>query len=65
MYDIAEYQNEFSKVFLTEYTKLTNRDLSALEQWTLPILVSKLNGNNPPQKQEKILADVKILLSSL
>lgn len=62
---ITEYQNEFSKVFLTEYTKLTNRDLSALEQWTLPILVSKLNGNNPPKKQEKILADVKMLLNSL
>ena len=62
---ITEYQAEFSKVFMTEYTRLTNRNLSTLEQWTLPLLVSKLNANNPPKKQERILADVKTLLRAL
>ena len=62
---ITEYQNEVSKAFMTEYVRLTNRDLSTLEQWMLPILVSKLNANNPPKKQERILADVKALLSAL
>ena len=62
---ITEYQNEFAKVFMKAYAQLTNRDLSSLEQWTLPILVSKLNANNPPKKQEKILADVKMLLRAI
>ena len=62
---ITEYQDQFAKAFVAQYTQLTNRDLSALEQWTLPLLISKLNANNPPKKQEKILADVKALLRAL
>ena len=55
---ITEYQNEFSRVFIEEYTKITGKDLSNLKEWTIPVLVSKMGGNNPKKKQERILRDV-------
>lgn len=62
---ISEYQNEFSRVFMDEYTKITDKDLSSVKEWMIPVLVSKMGGNNPKQKQEKLLCDIHKCLKTL
>lgn len=62
---IREFQNEFSAVFMREYEKITRKDLSSLDAWTLPILVAKMAGNNPAQKQERLLRDIRHCLREL
>lgn len=62
---IQEYQDEFSRVFLDVYAKITGNDLSGLDAWKIPVLVSKMGGNNPNKKQERLLHDIRESLRNL
>lgn len=62
---IQEYQDEFSRVFLDAYAKITENDLSELDAWKIPVLVSKMGGNNPNKKQERLLHDIRESLRKL
>ena len=62
---IQEYQDEFSRVFLDVYAKITGNDLSGLDAWKIPVLVSKMGGNNPNKKQERLLHDSRESLRNL
>lgn len=61
---LQNYQNEFSRVFLENYATITGRNFSGIEDWIIPVLVSKLSDNNPPQKQEKLLYDLRQYLNT-
>ena len=56
---IREYKEEYARVFLDYYVKLTDIDLSGMDMWVIPLLVSKMGGNNSPQKQETLLRDIR------
>ena len=62
---IQEYQDEFSRVFLDVYAKFTGNDLSGLDAWKIPVLVSEMGGNNPNKKQERLLHDIRESLRNL
>ena len=59
MHFISECKNDFGKVFLDEYIKLSHMDLTGMEMWFVPLLVSKMGGNNSPEKQSRLLKDIR------
>ncbi len=62
---IREYQNEFSRVFLDEYQKIAHVELLEWEQWTIPVLVSTMGGNQPQRKHRRLLMDIRRGLAAL
>ena len=62
---LREFQDEFSRVFLDCYAGITGKDLSSLDYWKIPVLTAKMNGNNPAEKQERILRDIRSALGGL
>jgi len=60
---IAEYlrecKEEYIKLFIESYSKLSDVNISNMDIWIIPLLVSKMGGNNTLKKQEGLLADIR------
>jgi len=59
-YDDVLYFTENSiQIFLNEYKELSGMDISDVQNWTIPILVSKMGGNNSEEKQMRLLEGIR------
>jgi thiamine kinase-like enzyme len=55
---VREYKDEYTKVFFDYYMKLSNIDISEMDMWLIPMLVSKMGVNNQ-QKKEAYLSAIR------
>lgn len=60
-----EHKNEIVQIFLDEYVRLSNIDLSGIKYWIIPMLVSKMGGNNSEGKQKRLLDGIRKGLRAL
>ena len=54
-----EHKSEYIKIFMDEYIRLSNIDLSEIDNWIIPMLVSKMSGNNSIEKQQRLLDGIR------
>jgi len=59
---IEKYSDLFIGVFLAEYKRISNIDLSDLNKWTIPMLAAKLSGSGDNDYKCQILDEVHRLL---
>ncbi len=54
-----EHKNDIIQIFFDEYVRLSNMDISGIKYWIIPMLVSKMCGNNSDKKQKRLLDGIR------
>lgn len=62
---LRECKEEYIKLFIESYSKLADIDISNTDIWSIPLLVSKMGGNNTQKRQESLLTDIRNRLRML
>ena len=57
------YAEEMINIFLAEYSRISDLEITDIDKWLIPLLVNRLNGGGSEEYKQNLLADVRKKLS--
>jgi thiamine kinase-like enzyme len=61
----TQYKDDIIPVFLEEYERVSNSNMSGYSAWLIPILVSHLNSNRTLEEKYRIVSEIRTRLEKI